>query len=998
MALYAKDITQSVEPAQANVATLGKGIEARAEGARLSANVTSTMLKAAGYVAEQYVAYDIGKTQVAAEEVTSEMLDKGMRAEKAVQDLPLVTAERDKLASMGTSYSVVPDAGMRKQAALGTYDQEIKRLKDAAAGGMSNEEYVSRVSALTRKAIAKYPGLADSIREKVGTITGLPYADRWAEMQYVRERFTKQQVDTEAMSPDKMAYKDIDKIAELGTFGNREELFTLYKKDRPQYDIRMKAANEHLATKTGVETLTKGISGLQAQSDFDADKLRGSFVAMFQGTLGINVTSASVSSLENIYKPTLAAMAKGQNININPAAFDVQIKMHNAQMKTNIEQARIVSINEIDKYLANNPNITSSKRDQMKADINSAADLQLKMYADDKGVGLAAMSAIMSNYRDKTLKEKRDLITLAIQQQGAMQNNSLVMAYWAGGPQRENLARTHPDFYGFMTSQEGILLSNSQGITSSTLGASALANVTRIIEAAGKSPEAVVLDPNISSADTKAALDALTSNANNALEVGSKGQVLSPVEKNIISSALSTNVQTGANSQILASDYRNIGAKIKLLPEADQATIKENVSKAASKSVMAMSSLKEGLENKHGTVLKLGYLPNGQIVAMQTPLTPKEMSAVKNGVPLSEARRQAAAKEEAAVIEFNKQSKPILSNLVFSRAMLTDENPTVIANEFALMLNNKQTYTGFSDNKPVAPVDAAALAAKGERGNAEMKRIIEAEEAAKAKLLESKRMVEGKRSDGTVQGDGYFGKLTASDGSTLSHVSTTSSKVKVNNKEIEFPLLVPTLTKEEVNTLINDIVPNNKYVPDAIFNKAVDHANKRIKAGRSVFAEAGDNKSATVEPNKADTATSNNLRGASDSLIDDTRRPDGTPKGNGYLGVLKASDGSDVTELTTSSSDVKVNGKEIGFPIIVPTLTESEVNLLLTDIIPNKKKNIPDSIMKKAIEHAKKRIKEGKSVYAENTGEYTPNITPAIAQPVTNRAPPAASTTKKWWQ
>jgi hypothetical protein len=85
-------------------------------------------------------------------------------------------------------------------------------------------------------------------------------------------------------------------------------------------------------------------------------------------------------------------------------------------------------------------------------------------------------------------------------------------------------------------------------------------------------------------------------------------------------------------------------------------------------------------------------------MAMQTPLSEKEMSALRNGGQLSEQRRQAAAKEEAAVIEFNKQSKPLLSNLVFSRAMLTDENPVAIANEFATMLNNKQQYNGFYSN------------------------------------------------------------------------------------------------------------------------------------------------------------------------------------------------------------------------------------------------------------------------------------------------------------
>jgi hypothetical protein len=54
---------------------------------------------------------------------------------------------------------------------------------------------------------------------------------------------------------------------------------------------------------------------------------------MFQGHLGSNVTSESVSNMENLYKPVLALMAKGENVNVNPAAFDTQIKMHNAQMK-----------------------------------------------------------------------------------------------------------------------------------------------------------------------------------------------------------------------------------------------------------------------------------------------------------------------------------------------------------------------------------------------------------------------------------------------------------------------------------------------------------------------------------------------------------------------------------------------------------------------------------------------------------------------------------------
>lgn len=703
MALYAKDVTQSIEPAQANVGTLAKGIEAKAEGARLSANATGTMLKAAGFLAEQYVAYDVGKTQAEAEQVTSEFLDSGMRAEKAGQDAALATVQRDKIASEGTSYSVVPGAETRRQAALGTYDQEIKRLKDAAAGGMSNEEYVSRVSALTRKAIAKYPGLADSIREKVGTITGLPYADRWAEMQYVRERFTRETKKDTEFDPMKVVLKDIEAAAAPGTFGSQKELFDLYNTNRPEYDRRIMAFNQNKAMKTGVDAVNSRINGLQAQSDLDADQLRGSFVAMFQGNLGVNVTSASVSTLENIYKPVLALMAKGENVNVNPAAFDTQIKMHNAQMKTNIEQARVASINEIDKYLANNPNITSSKRDQLKKDVNDAADLQLRMYADDKGVGLAAMSTIMSNYRDKSIKEQRDLINLAIQQQAAMQNNSLVMAYWAGGEQRKNLELTNKDFYNFMVKQEKILLDNTNGITSNSAGTDALRETAAVVKAAGENPAAVATPTDVAPESVKAAHAVIQSSANTSLDKVTQNKVLSAVERTVISSALSTNVESGANSQILANDYKKMGAKIKLLPAEDQAIIKDNVSKAARNNVMAMSSLKEGLENKYGVTLMLGVTPTGQIVAMPTPLTKEEQAKQKAlglaKIPLNDVRR----KEPAAIDEFNKQSKALLSNLVFGRVMLTEEDPVAVANEFATIMNNRQPYNGFYSNAPVAP-------------------------------------------------------------------------------------------------------------------------------------------------------------------------------------------------------------------------------------------------------------------------------------------------------
>lgn len=93
-------------------------------------------------------------------------------------------------------------------------------------------------------------------------------------------------------------------------------------------------------------------------------------------------------------------------------------------------------------------------------------------------------------------------------------------------------------------------------------------------------------------------------------------------------------------------------------------------------------------------------------------------------------------------------------------------------------------------------------------------------------------------------------------------------------------------------------------------------------------------------------------------------RPDGTMKGSGYLGELKLKGGGVATEYSVQSDAVKINGKRVDFPTLVPTLTPQEVKLMQEDIIPNDKEP-PEAIMQKAIAYAKQRIAQGKSPFKE---------------------------------
>jgi len=91
-------------------------------------------------------------------------------------------------------------------------------------------------------------------------------------------------------------------------------------------------------------------------------------------------------------------------------------------------------------------------------------------------------------------------------------------------------------------------------------------------------------------------------------------------------------------------------------------------------------------------------------------------------------------------------------------------------------------------------------------------------------------------------------------------------------------------------------------------------------------------------------------------------RPDGTPKGPGYFGELSTKSRPD-TFSGERTIGVNFDGKDYDVPLIVPTLTHKELQAVLHG-------QDTDGIVRKAVEHAKKRLAEGKSPYASKE-DYT---------------------------
>jgi len=98
----------------------------------------------------------------------------------------------------------------------------------------------------------------------------------------------------------------------------------------------------------------------------------------------------------------------------------------------------------------------------------------------------------------------------------------------------------------------------------------------------------------------------------------------------------------------------------------------------------------------------------------------------------------------------------------------------------------------------------------------------------------------GARADGTQKGAGFYGEMGRPDGNISTEISVG---VNMDGKETEIPLMVPGLSKSEMDYLLNTDPASPEFqrnLPPSILDKAVSHARSRIAQGQSPFAQANE--------------------------------------------------------------------------------------------------------------------------------------------------------------
>lgn len=88
-------------------------------------------------------------------------------------------------------------------------------------------------------------------------------------------------------------------------------------------------------------------------------------------------------------------------------------------------------------------------------------------------------------------------------------------------------------------------------------------------------------------------------------------------------------------------------------------------------------------------------------------------------------------------------------------------------------------------------------------------------------------------------------------------------------------------------------------------------------------------------------------------------RPDGTAKGEGWLGRIPMQDGSGRV-MTEQTAEMDVEGQRMAFPLIHPGSTKEELDIMA------KGGSLPRESVVRALDHALERKKQGKSPYKDD--------------------------------
>lgn len=716
---FNKDVTQNLNPASAN-----PGTAARAEALR--AETVGSAIRAVGTGIDMYKHMTMKDLEATAEQETINFMQSQMDAkqsgiaagnmvEKAKEEAQRMTLFEQE----GEGAQGYADAKQRLQGFL----YAAERYKQAYdAGGMKPEEFVTRVQGHVKQAIAKFPGMANEIRQLVAQTTGLPYVDdATAAARYTRELFADAKKPEGKDTTAEFALKqDIENIVKY-VGHSAEDLLTWHRTKDPRYNDALRQAREAMGYEITQKDFAARKNALQQQGGEAAQ--RGTAIAIDEATVKItqdafNYTRANAPLFDSISKALTAGGTEGlrsspaivTQLQIMQGEFQGYINKHTLAARTELLKARERGVINAEQY----KDLTDQLTERNK----------IWLAAIDKD-NLLNTATIMANHREKSIAENLRMATTLTEWLKLFGDSELAKKYMSGtDADKEEIAKIAPNLVKVLKPA----IDQVTGFVSASGAAvqdNGLMQVGRTIVDAKDNPNASP-KPQPGTANPTQAVqvnsESVIVEARNIIQkIKDNPITISAQQANVLGTRLNNMTAYGTPDADLAKDWKGHADLFSKLPENYKSTIKASVSE---QHITTSNAIVSGTKqfDETGVKLEIGVRPDGTIGVIppyhllvdgtagfryrdNTDYLYKKYPSAFKGKMIDPNKVAEYKAYERAAQQWENNYFVRANNMVLSRSIVTGEQPTKVGQEYAYMFNQRQAAPGFFDNtpKPVQP-------------------------------------------------------------------------------------------------------------------------------------------------------------------------------------------------------------------------------------------------------------------------------------------------------
>ena len=691
MATYQANITKSIEPAMANPNIL--------QQAAASTNAAiKTLGEGAVDMYKQYVSEDIGSFTQEAREQASKFYTTNQEAQDAAEAASYMTnkvapgifKEAGQLAT--SPFPEEQAVGVDKLASFGS---QLARLKAASEGGMKPEQFIANVDVITRKAISKYPGLANEIRQQVAKATGLEGADEFTQQRWISRVLNPKETKNpalEAADRDMMTF-----IVNRGAMSEQQSRMLRDTNPNEYYKIIEKGRDE-VRQEFVLKTAKTAMEGQTVVNERDANAAWPAISANYNAgaTLALqNIPTKELTELSNML------MVGIETPKFDAAALEVRAKGIINNVKGALDANLFTTKQAIREQMRRSGTTGSKIEEEQLARVDRLHKETIDMYANEKTAPYLLNILTMKEYEKYTFEQKRAVQTSAAALLSMTGNAAAVSAFFAGGSSRAQVEKSNPELFKLIDSTVNLVVGGSS--MSSQEAYANMAKLQSYIAEGRKDGKSITSNTTLKPAEVKVATQLTYEQMKEYLKTVDSAKNLSSEDINVISTALTTTAKTGEKWQELGKDYTKLKESINALPDEAKDVLKLNGSNTAISVIDDLQRDKAAIEKKYNVKLQIGVTPSGKlgvimpapVAAQRRPMSTSEMSAALNSPAMVE---QENMKKAAAA--FENKAMPRMITLSSTRAIVTGQDLKAVSNDYANVINSGQPYKGYYNASP----------------------------------------------------------------------------------------------------------------------------------------------------------------------------------------------------------------------------------------------------------------------------------------------------------